>query len=690
MYLQPCKRLLTFVFLSLCMVAAARGQAYQTVVVFGDSLSDTGNDANLTQAKYTIVGRIPGPAGNYTDGRFTNGTDTVPPARNYNGVWIEQLASTFTAKPAVKDSLDGGTNYAYGFAFTGSGTSPLTFGPNDAFSITINNMGQQVSTYLAKSPVINSQTLFVLWGGANDLLNATSAAQVTAAATQELGLIQTLINAGGTNFMVVNLPPLGLVPRLNGSPATSAPATQAAAVFNQVLASGLAALPAANPGKTLQLYPLDVYALFSFVAGSPASSGLANVTASAQGNNTINPDTYLFWDDLHPTTAGHHLIELSAAALLGTPVATTTQLTFSNQMPALGTTVTATATVTSNSGTAAPMGSVTFTQDGTVVGNGYLVPTGANTSVATATLTAAKVEDYLVQASFSGANGFTGSASPALKLIVPPTAIPTTTALTTSAANVNQGASVTFTATVTGPAGVVPTGSFSFLDGTNVLTSQVPAVASGTNTATATYTTSSLAVGPHSITASFLGAVGAVNSVSPAVTETVTAPALTPSLSPTSLTISRGSTGTDTVTLTPVGGYTGTVTLACGTLPAHVTCSFSPASFTFTASTATQTSTLTIATKDMTTGLSKPFHFGPGTETVLAGLPCLGLLALFRRRRMGSLGVMCVALVMSCGLVALGGCGGSNNTTPSGTYTVPVIVTMGGSSTTLNIALTVQ
>ena len=586
MILQRWTRLLSLVLLSLCL--GAHGQAYQTVVVFGDSLSDTGNVANLTQAKYTIAGRIPGPAGNYTDGRFTNGTDTVPPARNYNGVWIEQLASTFSTKPAIKDSLDGGTNYAYGFAFTSSGTSQFTFGPGDALSVTINNMGQQVSTYLATSPVINSQTLFVVWGGANDLLNATTTAAITTAASQEVALIQTLINAGATNFIVPNLPPLGLIPRLNTTGASSVAATQAAAAFNQVLAAGLAALPAANPGKTLHLYPLDVYTLFNFIVGPPVGGGLANVTASSQGNISVNPDTYLFWDDLHPTTYGHHLIELAASTLLN-PVLTTTSL-----------------------------------------------------------------------------------ASSSLN------------------ANVNSPVMLSATVSGSGAGGLAPTGVITFMDGSTVIGSAAVTMASASSSS-ATLTTSSLAAGVHPIAAVFTGVNGFGASTSSTIMQTVTAPALTPSLSPTSLTIQHGSTGTDTITLSPVGGYTGTVGLACGTLPAHVTCSFSTSSFTFTSSTTTQTSTLTISTKDMTTGMRQPFHLGAGGEVALAGLPCLGLLALFRRRNLQGIGFMCLALLFSGGLIALNGCASSsNNTTPTGTYTIPVIVTTGATTSTLNIALTVQ
>ena len=54
---------------------------YKSIVVFGDSLSDTGNVAHLTQAKYGV--QIPGPAADYTAGRFTDGEG------NTEGRWLE-------------------------------------------------------------------------------------------------------------------------------------------------------------------------------------------------------------------------------------------------------------------------------------------------------------------------------------------------------------------------------------------------------------------------------------------------------------------------------------------------------------------------------------------------------------------------------------------------------------------------
>jgi len=286
---------------------------YTSIVVFGDSLSETGNVADLTDAKYGV--RIPGPYADYTDGRFTDGADTEPPAEKYFGVWIEQLAATFPSKPKIKASLDGGTDYAYGFAFTGNGTSVFAFGPSDSLSVTINNIGQQITDYLATHPKITDKTLFVVWGGANDLLNATSTDDVIDAGINQAINIQRLIDAGATRFIIPNLPPLGLIPRLNGSPTTSVPATEAAELFNEVLGGGIDVLRAFNSHKHVKLAQLDVFALFNKIVADPAKYSLVNVTDSSQGI-AVDPDTYLFWDDLHPTTRGHNILAVTAGKVI--------------------------------------------------------------------------------------------------------------------------------------------------------------------------------------------------------------------------------------------------------------------------------------------------------------------------------------------------------------------------------------
>jgi phospholipase/lecithinase/hemolysin len=216
----------------------------------------------------------------------------------------------------VKASLDGGTDYAYGFAKTGSGTGVFTFGPGDELSVDVNNIGQQITDYLATKPRINEKTLFIVWGGANDILSATSNKDVINAAVDQVINVQRLIQAGATQFIIPNLPPLGAIPRLNGSPTTSIPATKASVLFNQILGAGIAILRDFNPGRHLNLVQLNVFGLINQIISSPSTYALVDVTTSSQGISTINPDTYLFWDDLHPTTRGHNIVAVTASKLI--------------------------------------------------------------------------------------------------------------------------------------------------------------------------------------------------------------------------------------------------------------------------------------------------------------------------------------------------------------------------------------
>ncbi len=294
-----------------CASALAAAKDYKTIVVFGDSLSDTGNVTHLAICEYGIP--APGPIVDYTLGRFTDGPDTAPAAQNYIGVWVEQFAASLPSHPNVMDSLDGGTNYAYGYAGTGNGTSPLTF---DGATVQVENIGQQITDYLSTHPKIDNHTLFIIWGGADNLIQATSPTDVANAAIQQALNIQRLIQAGATQFLIPNLPPLGRVPEFNGSLSTSLPATAASVLFNSYLSVGVSVLKDLNPRKHLTFYQLDVFSLLLRIDAAPLAYGLENVTSPSQGDTIVDPDTYLFWDSLHPTTHGHNILAVAALGLV--------------------------------------------------------------------------------------------------------------------------------------------------------------------------------------------------------------------------------------------------------------------------------------------------------------------------------------------------------------------------------------
>ena len=122
-------------------------------------------------------------------------------------------------------------------------------------------------------------------------------------------------------------------------------------------------------------------------------------------------------------------------------------------------------------------------------------------------------------------------------------------------------------------AAIHPSGSVIFSDGGAAIGSPV-AVSNGH----AVLSKSDLASGDHDITAAYSGDENFTASNASAAILTVSAPDYSITASPTALTIRRGQTGTATLTLTPVGGYTGAVAFTCSGLPQFATCTFSPAS----------------------------------------------------------------------------------------------------------------
>jgi phospholipase/lecithinase/hemolysin len=278
------------------------GQVSQ-IVTFGDSLSDAGN------ASIATVGAAPGPGYAtrpvtgipFPVGYFTNPQSGTGPS----GLWIDQFAAKAgAADPSPALAPLGGSNYAVGGALTGSA------GAGD--------MQNQVNLFLATHPATASPTaLYTLWGGSNDIFAAQN--PVTAAdniATQ----IQELAADGGKNFLWLNLPNLGQNPQLNGNPAASAAANLASQAFDQEWALQIANLDSLG----INVIGVNIDNLFNQILANPAAFGFSNVVAACNATPGCNPNTFLYWDTLHPTTYADSLVaNLAYQDAFGTPVAAT-------------------------------------------------------------------------------------------------------------------------------------------------------------------------------------------------------------------------------------------------------------------------------------------------------------------------------------------------------------------------------
>src|SRR5579871_635840 len=256
-------------------------------VVFGDSLSDNGN----LYVGTSLLGDPTPSAPMYATGEYTDGTNSVPSTTGPLGLWIEQLAPKLNL-PVPQPFAKNGTNYAVASAQTGTNPaySPL--------SASIPYMTDQLNLFLKANPTPPVTALYTFWGGSNDILFGNVAPATAAANVQ--GNIDTLAKAGAKYFAWVTLPLLGEVPETINTSNRSA-LDAAAAAYNQAMAGAITQLKTAHPGITI--VTIDSYALFLAIGQNPSAFGFTNITSPAQGLTGVNPNTYLFWDMLHSTTA---------------------------------------------------------------------------------------------------------------------------------------------------------------------------------------------------------------------------------------------------------------------------------------------------------------------------------------------------------------------------------------------------
>jgi hypothetical protein len=258
--------------------------------------------------------------------------------------------------------------------------------------------------------------------------------------------------------------------------------------------------------------------------------------------------------------------------------------------------------------------------------------------------------------------------------------------------NTVSGATAVFTAPGSGASGTFATGGSTTSTQTN-----------SSGVATAPSFTANSTTGQYAVSASVQGVQ---NSASFSLTNRA-APDYSVTVSPSALTIQQGASGTATFTVTPTGGYAGTVQFTCSGLPTGATCDFEPAQAVLNGSNAPATVQLTIHTTGANGVMSAfvpnaPLHVTPSskpaTVVIAFGLLALAWMAAARKRNPTSQpGFAALLLVIgAAAAIALCGCGStapkvSPSTTPAGQYTVNVTANVaGGSGTQHMAALTVN
>ncbi|MBD2461229.1 SGNH/GDSL hydrolase family protein [Oscillatoria sp. FACHB-1407] len=265
------------------------------IYVFGDSLSDVGNVFQTSNRLYP-------PSPPYFQGRYSNGL-----------VWVEYLAQQLNL-PTHKI-----TNSAWGGATIVSSGSPLP----------VPTVVSQVQRFTATQSQLNPSALYIIWAGANDYLQDLTKPEQAIANLSNV--LQSLTSKGAKHILVANLPDLGNLPATRNTTKAAA-LTNSARTHNSSLRRLLKVLGQQSNAE-LQLIELDVYALYQEAIANPARFGFKNVTQNCLVDfaTCSQPDQFLFWDGIHPTTATHRILadsafaQLSQANLVGAIAQLTTQ-----------------------------------------------------------------------------------------------------------------------------------------------------------------------------------------------------------------------------------------------------------------------------------------------------------------------------------------------------------------------------
>jgi phospholipase/lecithinase/hemolysin len=276
-------------------------------VLFGDSLSDNGDgDGELFDHTY--------PLSPYYKFRFSNGP-----------VWIELFPAT--------NLLD----FAYGGSLVNQ-TAPSFGGPGSLMS--------QINDYLIANHFdlssVAEETLYVFWGGANDIYYELSNQTVTSQGVNdgvselETGLpllitdqIQKLIEAGAINILLMSVinwsyEPYGIE---SFSTAQLQSVTQFTNIVNQAVISNVSAI--VPDGVNFHFF--DYVAFISKIRANPEEFGFVDVTNPCLANYLLfetgvggappivcsNPDQHFFWDAYHPTARGHAIIASEVMKFIG-------------------------------------------------------------------------------------------------------------------------------------------------------------------------------------------------------------------------------------------------------------------------------------------------------------------------------------------------------------------------------------
>jgi phospholipase/lecithinase/hemolysin len=258
--------------------AGAATMTADHLVVFGDSLSDTGRAHQLTG------GRIPASPPN-APRRFSNGK-----------VWVDHVRRDFVAA--------GGTvqNYSLG----GSTSVGATSGQVAAFALD----GRRRPNMAAVLASVHNDLEIIARERRRGTIGRRVADAASRMVARNVGLnARALAELGISKFVVFNAVDIGQLPLYANDRRRAGYATRASEIFNAALLPVLRSLRRDG----YEVVEFDIAGLFSDVMTDPTAHGFTNVTDAClrpRGSICADPDSYLFWDRRHPTAAAHRHIAM--------------------------------------------------------------------------------------------------------------------------------------------------------------------------------------------------------------------------------------------------------------------------------------------------------------------------------------------------------------------------------------------
>ena len=280
---------------SLFCLSAQASTIFTGLHTFEDSLTDAGNVFAATGGT-----QPDNPLG--LAGRWGNGP-----------TWAEKLADDYLGLPAPTPSILGGTNHAWGGAWTDGGGS-------------VPSVVEQITTFTTGGGSFSSSDLVTIWAGANDAFQGTTDPAIPVA---HLSNAMSLVSgAGAENLLIFNLPDLGKTPlsQALGEPFVT-DLTTFTSSFNALLTAEVSAQES-TLGINITL--LDVNGIYETVLANPGSFGFTNVDQPVLlAGDPANADQYLYWDAVHPTDPVHDLLAAEAARAVGIPEPSCTMLALS-------------------------------------------------------------------------------------------------------------------------------------------------------------------------------------------------------------------------------------------------------------------------------------------------------------------------------------------------------------------------